>query len=64
MGRLVVDLIEDKLEPALVEKFAVNRVHGRVDQSRSGLPIELDLSQLCLPADLDPEQPRAQILRN
>jgi sarcosine oxidase/L-pipecolate oxidase len=55
MGRLVADLIEDKLEPALVKKFAVDRVHGRVDQSRSGLPIELDTSQLCSPPDFDLE---------
>lgn len=55
MGRLVADLIENDLEPALVKKFAIDRVHGRIDQSRSGLPIELDLSQLCLPPDFDLE---------
>ncbi|KAJ3575067.1 hypothetical protein NP233_g1353 [Leucocoprinus birnbaumii] len=52
IGRLVADLIEGSLEPNLVEKFAVNRVHGRVDGSRSGAPTELDLNQLCSPRDL------------
>lgn len=53
IGRLVADLIEDNLEPQLVQKFAVNRVCAHVDGSRSGAPTELDLSQLCSPADLD-----------
>ncbi|KXN85293.1 L-pipecolate oxidase [Leucoagaricus sp. SymC.cos] len=52
IGRLVADLIEDNLEPALVEKFAMSRAHVRLDGSRSGAPMELDLSRLCLPADL------------
>lgn len=53
IGRLVADLVEGTLEPTLVKKFAADRVHGRVDSSRSGAPTELDLSQLCSPEDLN-----------
>ncbi|KAF9451499.1 FAD dependent oxidoreductase [Macrolepiota fuliginosa MF-IS2] len=53
IGRLVADLIEDKLEPALLEKFSLNRLRGRPDPSRSGDTIELDLNQLCSLTDLD-----------
>lgn len=53
LGRLVTDIIEDKLEPDLVEKFSVNRVRERADKSRSGAPTELHLNQLCSLEDLD-----------
>lgn len=49
----MADLVENKLEHRLVEKFSVNRVCIQADGSRSGAPMELDLSQLCSPADLD-----------
>ncbi|KAJ7818206.1 FAD dependent oxidoreductase, partial [Mycena olivaceomarginata] len=53
IGRLVADAIEDKLSPDLVAKFAVDRTPNQIDESRSNLaPVELDLSQLCTPKDL------------
>jgi hypothetical protein len=49
----VADAIEGKLSPDLVAKFAVDRTPNQIDESRSNLaPVELDLSQLCTPKDL------------
>ena len=56
IGRLVADLVEEKLDPVLRAKFAVERKTFGSDPLRSGLDavLKLDLSQLCTPADLDP----------
>ena len=55
IGRLVADLVEEKLDPVLRAKFAVERKTFGPDPSRSGAVLKLDLSQLCTPADLDPK---------
>ncbi|KAJ7686467.1 FAD dependent oxidoreductase [Mycena rosella] len=53
IGRLVADAIDDKLSPDLVAKFAVDRTPNQPDESRLGRVVhELDLTQLCKPADL------------
>ncbi|KAF8806532.1 FAD dependent oxidoreductase [Phlegmacium glaucopus] len=54
IGRLVADLVEEKLDPALRAKFAVERKALGPDPSRSGAVLKLDLDQLCTPVDLDP----------
>ena len=54
IGRLVADLVEEKLDPVLCAKFAVERKALGPDPSRSGAVLKLDLNQLCTPADLDP----------
>ncbi|KAF8967956.1 FAD dependent oxidoreductase [Flammula alnicola] len=54
IGRLVADLVEDKLDPELVAKFAVGRKTSKVDSSRSGQVLTLDLNGLYGPADLHP----------
>lgn len=54
IGRLVADLVEDKLDPIFCAKFAVERKALGPDPSRSGAVLKLDLDQLCTPADLDP----------
>jgi len=53
IGRLVADLIEDKMEHSLVEKFSVKRMREQTDKSRSGPSVELDLNQLCSLEDLN-----------
>ncbi|TFK44882.1 FAD dependent oxidoreductase [Crucibulum laeve] len=52
IGRLVADLVQDKLDPLLVQKFAIDRTPVHSDLSRSGQVVELDLNQLCTPSDL------------
>ncbi|KAF8911466.1 FAD dependent oxidoreductase [Gymnopilus junonius] len=52
IGRLVADLIEDKLDTQLVEKFSVDRQVLKVDLSRTGAPVKLDLNDLYQPEDL------------
>jgi len=56
IGRLVADLVEDRLDPELRAKFAVERKILGPDPSRSGTVLKLDLDQLCTPADLDPKK--------
>lgn len=57
IGGVVADAIEGKLDPALVEKFAVERECaqsgiGRIG-SMSAMRV-LDIANLCLPEDLLP----------
>ncbi|KAJ7502939.1 FAD dependent oxidoreductase [Mycena galericulata] len=53
IGRLVADVIEEKLGAELVAKFALNRIPKAADESRPGeIARELDLTQLCTPEDL------------
>lgn len=53
IGRLVADLVDNKLDPKVASKFAIDRVYLRPDTSRSGPAIELDLDQLCTQQDLE-----------
>ncbi|KAH9921920.1 FAD dependent oxidoreductase [Amylocystis lapponica] len=53
IGRLVADAIQGTMEPALVQKFALDRPTSPALVSRPGFPAqELDFSALCEPADL------------
>ncbi|KAF4621342.1 hypothetical protein D9613_000843 [Agrocybe pediades] len=52
IGRLVADLVEDKLEPEVVEKLAVNKKRTTADGSRSGEVVQLHLQDLYSPEDL------------
>ncbi|KIM40277.1 hypothetical protein M413DRAFT_175851 [Hebeloma cylindrosporum] len=52
IGRLVADLVEEKLESELITKFAVERKPIMPDPSRTGQVKNLDLYQLCTPEDL------------
>ncbi|KAM6502510.1 FAD dependent oxidoreductase [Amanita muscaria] len=52
IGQIVADACEGNLDPALVSKFAVDRVYNDTDGSRSGVPSELDLEDLCTEKDL------------
>ncbi|KAK2463141.1 hypothetical protein APHAL10511_004796 [Amanita phalloides] len=52
IGRLVADVVEEKLDSELVQKFAVYRTYNSTDQSRSGTASELHLDDLCTPEDL------------
>ncbi|PBK82863.1 FAD dependent oxidoreductase [Armillaria gallica] len=53
IGRLVADVLEGKMEPAVAKKFAFDREVDHTDYSRADTkPKELDLSQLCTPEDL------------
>ncbi|THU85714.1 FAD dependent oxidoreductase [Dendrothele bispora CBS 962.96] len=56
IGRLVADAIQDKLDPPLAKKFAVNRpasFAAKTDGVRAAEVVkELDISQLCTPEDL------------
>ena len=54
IGRLVADLMEEKLDTELVTKFAVERKAAIPDPSRTGQAKRLDLNQLCAPEDLLP----------
>lgn len=58
IGRIVSDAIEGKLEPAIAQKFAVDRKHWTVegyDPSRGTLkPVDLLNEPLCTPEDLLP----------
>ena len=52
IGRLVADLIEDKLDTQLRQKFSLTRQILKADLSRSGQPMKLDLKDLYEPKDL------------
>ena len=58
IGRIVSDAIEGKLEPAIAQKFAVDRKHWTVegfDPSRGILkPVDLINEPFCTPEDLLP----------
>ena len=52
IGRLVADIVQDKLDPEVIKKFAVNRTYSSSDYSRSGTISELRLDDLCTAEDL------------
>lgn len=55
IGRIVADAIEGTLDPAIAQKFAVDRKPTTVDLSRGKLkPTDLATEQLCTPEDLLP----------
>jgi sarcosine oxidase/L-pipecolate oxidase len=58
LGHIVSDAIEGKLDPAVAQRFAVDRKHSTADQfdpSRGLLrPVELTTESLCAPEDLLP----------
>jgi sarcosine oxidase/L-pipecolate oxidase len=58
IGRIVSDAIEGRLEPAIAQKFAVDRkprTVDRFDPSRGLLrPVDLNTEPLCTPEDLLP----------
>ncbi|KAI9441668.1 FAD dependent oxidoreductase [Lactarius indigo] len=55
VGRIVADAIERTLDPAIAQKFAVDRKHTTLDLSRRALkPVDLSTEQLCTPEDLLP----------
>jgi sarcosine oxidase/L-pipecolate oxidase len=54
IGRLVADLVEEKLDTELITKFAVERKAAMSDPSRTGEVKRLDLNQLCTAEDLIP----------
>jgi len=55
VGRIVADAIEGTLDPAIAQKFAVDRKHTTLDPSRGNLkPVDLETEQLCTPEDLLP----------
>ncbi|KAI0079301.1 FAD dependent oxidoreductase [Panus rudis PR-1116 ss-1] len=55
IGRLVADAIEGKLEPTLVQKFALDRQRTHHEPNRFGeTPRELKPNDLCTPDDLLP----------
>ena len=55
VGRIVMDAIEGTLDPAIAQKFAVDRKHTTLDLSRGILkPADLATEQLCTPEDLFP----------
>jgi hypothetical protein len=52
IGRLVADLVEDKLDPPTLERFLYGRKVLHEDASRIGQPQELDLESLWTPQGL------------
>ncbi|KAI0036149.1 FAD dependent oxidoreductase [Vararia minispora EC-137] len=55
IGNLVADRIEGKMDPVLMEKFAVDREFKKVDMSRRGEVLkDLGSVPLCTPEDLLP----------
>ena len=48
----MADVVQDKLDPEVIKKFAVNRTYSSPDYSRSGTVSELRLDELCTPEDL------------
>jgi hypothetical protein len=59
MGRIVSDGIEGRLDPAISQKFAVDRKDtvDRFDHSRGLLrPVDLFAEPLCVPEDLLPHE--------
>lgn len=65
LGRIVSDAIEGKLDPAIAQRFAVDRKHSTVDRfdpSRGLLrPVELTTESLCTPEDLLPCQDKEMV---
>jgi len=63
IGRIVSDAVEEKLDPAIAQRFAVGRKHSTVDRfdpSRGILgPVDLDTELLCTPED-PPPSPRQE----
>jgi sarcosine oxidase/L-pipecolate oxidase len=57
IGRVVSDAIEGRLDPAIAQKFAVDRKYSTLDPSRGHLrPVDLITVPLCAPEDLLPCQ--------
>jgi sarcosine oxidase/L-pipecolate oxidase len=56
IGKLVADLVENKMEPDLAVKFAVNRDISKKDMSRAGEVLKLNLDELYVPEDLQPKK--------
>ncbi|KAI9465297.1 FAD dependent oxidoreductase [Lactarius psammicola] len=55
VGRIVADAIEGTLDPAIAQKFAIDRKHSAFDLSRGALkPVDLTTEELCTPEDLLP----------
>ncbi|KAH9050938.1 FAD dependent oxidoreductase [Lactarius deliciosus] len=55
IGRIVADAIEGTLDPAIAQKFAVDRKHTTLDLLRGTLkPVDLATEELCTPEDLIP----------
>jgi sarcosine oxidase/L-pipecolate oxidase len=55
LGKLVVDAIENKLDPKLAARFAVDRqVKPPNGERKSVDPQELNIDELCGPEDLIP----------
>jgi sarcosine oxidase/L-pipecolate oxidase len=55
LGKLVVDAIENKLDPKLAARFAVDRqVKPPNGERKSVVPQELNIDELCGPEDLIP----------
>ncbi|KAG2100032.1 hypothetical protein BD769DRAFT_1613721 [Suillus cothurnatus] len=55
LGKLVVDAIENKLDPKLAARFAVDRqVKPPNGKRKSVVPQELNIDELCEPEDLIP----------
>ena len=52
IGRLIADLVEDKLGAELTAKFSIDRKITQADHSRSGQDQALDLTELNTPEDL------------
>ncbi|PPQ88449.1 hypothetical protein CVT25_011575 [Psilocybe cyanescens] len=54
IGRLVADLVEDKLDAELIAKFALERETTELDGSRSGVVTKLDMTTFYSIEDLQP----------
>lgn len=56
LGRIVSDAIEGKLDPAIAQRFAVDRKHSESTDPSRGLlqPVALTTESLCTPEDLLP----------
>lgn len=48
----MADAVQDKLDPKIAKKFAVDRLYSHVDLSRSGAASELPVDELCTAEDL------------
>ncbi|KAF5323793.1 hypothetical protein D9619_012943 [Psilocybe cf. subviscida] len=56
IGKLVADLVEDKMEPELAAKFAVNRETSKKDMWGAGEVLTLNRNELYAPEDLQPKK--------
>lgn len=55
IGKLVADAMEDKLDPQLAARFAVDReVKPRNGERISDIALELNIDELCGPEDMIP----------